>query len=145
MNQFDISALLPHRGSARMIDRVEQWDELCIVTSTATHRSAQNPLRKEARLAAIHLVEYGAQTMALHGALRGLEAGKPVAPALLVSVRDLVLHREYLEDLPGDLRIEARSQLVTPASWQYSFEVSHAGERIAAGRVAAMAYDLPAS
>jgi hypothetical protein len=63
---------------------------------------------------------------------------------LLVSVRDLVLMREFVDDLPGELEIAATPLLATPASWQYTFEVHHAGEVIASGRVAAMAQDLPA-
>lgn len=134
----DISALLPHAGTARMIERVVHWDREHIVAATTRHRAADNPLRKDGRLAAVHLAEFGAQTMAIHGGLLiTADGGKP-RPALLVSVRDLALARDYLEQLPGELEIGARVLLASSAGFQYSFEVRHAGELIASGRVAAM-------
>jgi hypothetical protein len=56
-----------------------------------------------------------------------------------VSVRDLALSRDYLDDLPGELEISARTLLANAGNWQYEFTVRHAGEVIATGRVAAMA------
>lgn len=135
----DISDLLPHKGSARMLERVIAWDADSLVAITATHRSTDHPLRRDGRLASVHLVEYGAQAMALHGALRDLEAGRTPQPALLVSVRDFHASRAFLEDLPDELTVQAQALLVTPTSWQYGFEVLHAGVSLAGGRVAAMA------
>ncbi len=135
----DIAGLLPHSGHALMIDRVLRWDEREIEVATLRHRSQDNPLRRAGRLAAVHLAEFGAQAMAIHGGLRNRAAGLPMQPALLVSVRDLELQRDYLDDLDGELHITARSLLANAASWQYEFTVTHAGFGIARGRVAAMA------
>jgi predicted hotdog family 3-hydroxylacyl-ACP dehydratase len=135
----DIAGLLPHAGHALMIDRVVRWDDREIEVATLRHRSPDNPLRRADRLAAVHLAEFGAQAMAIHGGLRNRAAGLPMQPALLVSVRDLELRRDYIDDLVGELRITARSLLANAASWQYLFTVLHAGERIASGRVAAIA------
>lgn len=139
----DFAHLLPHRGSALMIERVVRWDAGEIVAATALHRASQNPLRRAGRLAAVHLAEFAAQVMAIHGGLRNEAEGRESEPALLVSLRDLVLHRDYLEDLPGELEITARALLLNPGSWQYSFTVTHAGADIATGRAAAMAQPLP--
>ncbi len=136
---IDISDLLPHKGSARMIERAIAWDADSITAATATHRSVDNPLRCEGRLASVHLIEYGAQTMALHGALRELAAGRTPLPALLVSARDFRATRAFIDDLPGELTVRARALLVTPSNWQYEFEVLHAGSSLASGRVAAIA------
>ena len=135
----DISDLLPHKGSARMLERVIAWDAQTIVAATATHRSPDNPLRHAGQLAAVHLIEYGAQTMALHGALRDLEAGRGPQPALLVAARGFRCTHAFIDALPGELTVKARALLVTPTSWQYEFEVLHAGAAVASGRVAAMA------
>jgi len=140
----DIASLLPHVGTALMIERVVRWDETGIVTATTRHRAADNPLRHAGRLAAVHLAEFGAQAMAIHGGLRNRAAGMPMQPALLVSVRDLELARAHVEDLAGELEIAARVLLATPSSWQYEFVVTHDGARLASGRVAAMAHALPA-
>lgn len=139
----DVTQLLPHAGTARMIERVLCWDRESIVTATTRHRAADNPLRHQGHLAAVHLAEFGAQTMAIHGGLLNQADGKPWKPALLVSVRDLEVTRDHVDELPGEIEITARVLLATPANFQYAFEVRHAGNQIAGGRVAAMGYDLP--
>lgn len=141
----DISELLPHAGNARLLERVLRFNEEQILVSTATHRSPDNPLLHAGRLASVHLIEYGAQAMALHGALRTLAAGSSPQSALLVSVRDFRCSLDYIDDLDGDLEVGARELLSNLASWQYTFEVSHAGIIIASGRVAAIAHALPGS
>jgi predicted hotdog family 3-hydroxylacyl-ACP dehydratase len=140
---IDIGALLPHAGAARMVERVVRWNREEIVAATTRHRAPDNPLRKDGRLAAVHLAEFGAQTMAIHGGLMATADGDTPRPALLVSVRDLVLRRDYIEQLPGELEITARVLVASSTSWQYSFEVHSAGgELTASGRVAAMAHEL---
>jgi predicted hotdog family 3-hydroxylacyl-ACP dehydratase len=135
----DIAALLPHKGTAIMIERVLRWDDAGIVVATTLHRSPANPLRREARLAAVHLAEFGAQAMAIHGGLRERAAGRAMQPALLVSVRDLELARDYIDDLAGEIEITARVLMAGTTSWQYTFVATHHGQTIATGRVAAMA------
>lgn len=140
---IDIGSLLPHAGTARMIERVIRWDRESIVAATTRHRATDNPLRKDGRLAAVHLAEFGAQAMAIHGGLLTTADGGTPRPALLVSARDLAVSRDYIDELPGELEVTARVLLASAAGFQYSFEVRHAGELIASGRVAAMVHDLP--
>lgn len=140
---IDIGSLLPHAGTARMIERVMRWDRESIVAATTRHRATDNPLRKDGRLAAVHLAEFGAQAMAIHGGLLTTADGGTPRPALLVSARDLAVSRDYIDELPGELEVTARVLLASAAGFQYSFEVRHAGEFIASGRVAAMVHDLP--
>ena len=139
---IDIGVLLPHAGTARMIERVLRWDREEIVAATTRHRAPDNPLRKDGRLAAVHLAEFGAQAMAIHGGLLTTADGGTPRPALLVSIRDLVLRRDYIEQLPGELEITARALLAGASGFQYSFDVRNAGELIARGRVAAMPHEL---
>ena len=134
----DFAHLLPHRGSAVMIERVVRWDADEIVATTTRHRSSGNPLRRDGKLASVHLAEFAAQVMAIHGGLRSAAAGHAPQAALLVSVRDLELRRDFLEDLPGELEIAAQVLLLNSESWQYAFTVTHAGAVIATGRTAAM-------
>ncbi len=135
----DIAELLPHAGTALMIERVLRWDADEIQVATTRHRAADNPLRRDGRLAAVHLADFAAEAMAIHGGLRARAAGGKLQPALLVSVRDLTLARDYLDDLEGDLEINARSLLANAGNWQYQFTVRHAAKVIATGRVAAIA------
>jgi len=133
-----IAALIPHQGAMCLLERVLEWDADRISLATATHRSADNPLRARGRLRALHLCEYGAQAMAVHGGLVAQAAGSRAQPGMLVSLREVRFYRGYIEDLPGELEVEARRLLQTAGSWQYVFTVNHASEQLASGRAAVM-------
>jgi predicted exporter/predicted hotdog family 3-hydroxylacyl-ACP dehydratase len=130
------SALIPHQGSMCLLERVVEWDDRRVVLETSSHRSPENPLRADGRLRALHLCEYGAQAMAVHGGLRGTVTGIKPKPGMLVSLRSVQFGRDYIEDLPGDLRVEAQCLQADAISLQYSFRVTHGGEVLAAGRAA---------
>ncbi|HVF35834.1 MAG TPA: phosphotransferase [Candidatus Saccharimonadia bacterium] len=134
-----IAALIPHQGSMCLNERIVAWDAHGVRLATTSHRSAGNPLRRDGRLRALHLAEYGAQAMAVHGGLVARAAGTRAAPGLLVSLRALELHCDYIEALAGELEVEATKLAVTSESWQYEFAVRHAGELLARGRAAVMA------
>ena len=72
-----------------LLERVVEWDDRRVVLETATHRSPTNPLRVDGRLRAVHLCEYGAQAMAVHGGLRGTRTGAQPKPGMLVSLRSV--------------------------------------------------------
>ena len=130
-----ISSLTPHHGSMCLLDRIVEWDEQRVVLETDTHRSPSNPLRAADKLRAVHLCEYGAQAMAVHGALR---AGTAAEPGMLVALRSVVLTRDWIHDLPSSLRVEAVRLHDDASSLQYSFRVTHRGELLAEGRAAVM-------
>lgn len=134
-----IAALIPHRGAMCLLDRVIEWDAEHAVLAARSHRSPDNPLRAGGRLRALHLCEYGAQAMAVHGGLTARAAGLQAQPGLLVSLRDVTLNRQYLDDLPGELRIEARRLWAGAGAWQYAFKVYHGEELIGEGRAAIIA------
>jgi len=134
-----IAALIPHQGAMCLLDRVVEWDKDRIVLATATHRSPSNPLRLDGRLRAIHLCEYGAQAMAVHGGLSAQAEGRRAQPGFLVSLRDVRFHIDFIDQLEGDLRITATRLLDTGTSWQYSFTVDHELVTLAAGRAAVVA------
>src|SRR5689334_20411078 len=134
-----IAALIPHQGEMCLLDRVVEWDAEHIVLATSTHRSPSNPLRLNGRLRAIHLCEYGAQAMAVHGGLCAQAEGRRAQPGFLVSLRDVSLHIDFVERLSGDLRVSAQRLLQTPGSWQYSFLIEHDGVQLATGRAAIIA------
>jgi predicted hotdog family 3-hydroxylacyl-ACP dehydratase len=133
---ISVAALVPHQGSMCLLERVVEWDEQHVVLETATHRSPVNPLRSNGRLRALHLCEYGAQAMAVHGGLRGMVRGVKPKPGMLVSLRAVRFTCDYIDDLPGDLRVEAECLQADAASLQYSFRVRHEGKVLAEGRAA---------
>jgi predicted exporter/predicted hotdog family 3-hydroxylacyl-ACP dehydratase len=128
--------LIPHEGSMCLLERVVEWDDRHVVLETASHRSPTNPLRVNERLRAVNLCEYGAQAMAVHGGLRGTVSGVQPKPGMLVSLRSVQFGRDYVEDLPGDLRVEAECLQADAASLQYRFRITHGEEVIAEGRAA---------
>jgi predicted exporter/predicted hotdog family 3-hydroxylacyl-ACP dehydratase len=130
------STLIPHHGSMCLLERVVEWDDQRVVLETATHRSPTNPLRADGRLRAVNLCEYGAQAMAVHGGLRSTVSGVRAKPGMLVSLRSVKLGREYVDDLPGALRVEAVCLQADTASLQYSFRITHGDEMLAEGRAA---------
>jgi predicted hotdog family 3-hydroxylacyl-ACP dehydratase len=134
-----IAALIPHQGEMCLLERVIEWDDDRIVLTTTTHRSPANPLRLDGRLRAVHLCEYGAQAMAVHGGLSAQADGRQARPGFLVSLRDVTLHVDFIDQLDGELRVTAQRLLETGGSWQYSFAVEHDSTRIASGRAAVVA------
>lgn len=136
--QQPLSSLIPHQGSMCLLERVVDWNDEHIRLATDTHRAAGNPLRSAGELKAIHLCEYGAQAMAVHGALRSQAQGKAAAPGMLVSLRAVTLHCARIDTLPGPLTVEADCLQTSPASQQYAFRVLHAGELLCEGRAAVM-------
>jgi predicted hotdog family 3-hydroxylacyl-ACP dehydratase len=139
LDRESIAAMIPHQGSMCLLERVLEWDNQRITLATATHTDPQNPLRKDGRLRAVHLCEYGAQAMAVHGGLSPHAKGKGAQPGVLVSLRDIKLHCEYIDDLPGELQVYAQRLLESGGNWQYAFSVQHNGKMLAEGRAAVMA------
>lgn len=134
----EILALIPHQGAMCLWDEVIEWDERRIRLRARNHRDAAHPLRSGDMLRAIHLCEYGAQAMAVHGGLRARESGGATKPGLLVALRGIQLHVARIDHLPGVLECEAEVLVEAEASQQYGFRIHHAGVLLAEGRAAVM-------
>ena len=130
--------LIPHQGAMCLLDAVFEHDATRIHAISATHAHPDNPLRADGRLHAVALCEYGAQAMAVHGALLARERGGSAQPGYLVSLREVVLRVEYIEDLPGTLDVFAEQLLDAGGSLQYAFRVEHQGRVLATGRAAVL-------
>ena len=129
-----IAALIPHAGTMCLLERIAHWDDSSVTLATTTHRHPNNPLATAAGLRALHLCEYGAQAMAVHGGLTAAARGERALPGLLVSLRDVVLGCDFVQDLEGELLVEARRLHESGTAWQYEFRVTHAGKLLAQGR-----------
>jgi predicted hotdog family 3-hydroxylacyl-ACP dehydratase len=133
-NEPRIETIVPHAGKMCLLERIVCWDDTRVTLATTTHRDPANPLAHDGRLHAIHLCEYGAQAMAVHGGLVATSWGERARPGLLVSLRDVVLACDFIEDLEGELLVEAMRVHGSAEAWQYDFRVSHAGRPLAHGR-----------
>ena len=130
--------MIPHKGAMCLWDEVVDWDAQRIRLRSAGHRDVAHPLRIDDRLRSVHLCEYGAQAMAVHGGLRGAAAGGEPKVGFLVALRDVQLYVARIDDLADALECEAELLAESAASQQYSFRIMHAGDVVAEGRAAVM-------
>ncbi|HEX7380681.1 MAG TPA: hypothetical protein VF265_00850 [Nevskiaceae bacterium] len=138
LDRAAIAALIPHAGAMCLLDTVDSWDALRLTACATSHRSRTNPLRRHGRLAAIHLIEYAAQAMAVHGGLAAQLVGRTARPGLLAGVRDVRLHVERIDDLAGDLTLRVVQEMAATTGWVYRFDAMVDRRPLAEGRVTIM-------
>lgn len=144
LTRDQIAALVPHAGGMCLWDEVVDWDAQRIALRAWRHRDADHPLRERGRLHAVHLCEYGAQAMAVHGGVIARAHGGRARPGLLVALRGVGLHVARIDDLPGALECEAEVLVAGDDGWQYRFAIRHDGALLAEGRAAVVLPPLPA-
>ena len=133
-----ILELVPHAGGMCLWEAVDRWDDAGIVLRAGNHRDPAHPLRSDGRLRAIHLCEYGAQAMAVHGGLLARAGGGSAPPGMLVALRGVVVHVDRIDQLAGELVGSATVLAQGEASQQYAFAIHHDGMLLAEGRAAVM-------
>ena len=134
LDRAGIAARIPHQGNMCLLDTVVDWTETAISCSAISHRDPANPLRAEGRLGAANGIEYAAQAMAVHGVLLA-GSGQPLGVGYLASVRGVRLHVGRLDDVAGELHVEATRLSGDDALILYQFAVSAGGLCLAEGRV----------
>ena len=134
-----IAAVVPHQGTMCLLARVDAWDAQGIVCHATNHRDTRHPLRTRSGLLSSCLIEYAAQAMAVHGALRGGAAASAARPGLLAAARQVRLGLLKLDDLPplhpDELRIEATCQAADERQLLYGFTARHGATQLASGRI----------
>jgi predicted hotdog family 3-hydroxylacyl-ACP dehydratase len=134
IGKADLCRLIPHDGTMCLLDTVEQWDDTSIMCTTASHRDATNPLRRDNQMEAICGLEYAAQAMAVHVGL--LEQGKDrrLTVGFLGAAKNLILHATRLDDVKGDLTVQATRLVGEVGSFIYAFRVSVERQELLDGR-----------
>lgn len=138
-----LCARLPHAAPMCLLDELLSWDRGSLVCTTHSHRDPGNPLRRQGRLAAIHVIEYASQAAALHAALsappppaEAQRADGGAAPrSLLAAVREIVLTRDDLDQIPGPLRVSVWRELAMGPSAIYRFLIEGGVNTVASGRL----------
>lgn len=138
IGRSEIEALIPHKGSMCLWDEVLDWDAASVRLRAFNHRDAAHPLRSHERLRAVHLCEYGAQAMAVHGGLRASKSGSAAQPGMLVALRNVELHVARIDDLAGAIECHAQVLIEGEGSQQYAFRIMHGQALLAEGRAAVM-------
>ena len=99
-----IAARIPHQGAMCLLDGVVSADASRVLCRTRSHQVKPHVLALHGgRLGAACAVEYASQAMALHGTLADaqlFDAKTPATGGRLVSVRQVQLHRPWLDDAP---------------------------------------------
>ncbi|GAA5068235.1 phosphotransferase [Lysobacter panacisoli] len=137
-----ILSLVPHAGAMCLWDEVVDWDADTIRLRAHNHRDPAHPLRHRDRLHGVHLCEYGAQAMAVHGGLLARDAGEAMKPGMLVALRAVEIAVARIDDLSDALEVEAHRLLAGDAGSQYRFSITCEGRVLAHGR-AAVLHSLP--
>ena len=127
--------LIPHQGDMCLLEQVECWDPQVICCLTQSHRNPHNPLRRAGRLSALHLAEYGAQAMAVHGGLLARAQNRRAPPGFLAALRDLRLQVHYIDQIEAPLEIRAEVLNAGDSGWLYAFRITTAASELATGRV----------
>ena len=134
MTKAALCRLIPHHGTMCLLDRVEQWDDTSLVCTTASHRDATNPLRRDNQLEAICGLEYAAQAMAVHVGLLEQRKGRRLGMGYLGAVKNLTLRATRLDDVKGDLTVQATRLVGEGGSFIYAFRLSADRQELLDGR-----------
>lgn len=132
----DPRSLVPHAGDMCLLSRIVSANEREIVCAAVSHASPTHPLRFDGRLSALHLAEYGAQAMAVHGGLSDPQAQR--RGGMLVAIRDLELRVDRLDDIAGELTITATRLVANDDGRIYAFTATGGGRELGRGRVSVM-------
>lgn len=137
LTKVEIAKLIPHSGPMCLLERVLRWDDAHIVCEAINHRDTAHPLAHDGLLDATAAIEYAAQAMAVHGALRATTAAdsRPKV-GYLASVREVVCRVPYLHVFAGALTIEATRLMGEESRVMYEFVVSAEGDVRVTGRAA---------
>lgn len=135
----ELCSLIPHSFDMCLLDRVESWDENNIVCFSNSHLSQTNPLRREGNLSSIHLLEYAAQAMAVHGGLHDREQGIQMSEGYLAALRDVKIEICNIDSIQNKLKIEASKILSQGGNMIYNFKVLSSEKELASGRATVVA------
>ena len=131
LDRARIAALIPHGGAMVLLDGIDDWGPTFILARTLCHRDTANPLRHAGRLHAIAAVEIAGQAMAVHGRLIGDRIPKR---GVLGSLRDLRLHADRLDDIPGPIAVRAELLTGWGKACGYRFQLRAGARLLVEGR-----------
>lgn len=138
LDREKICERIPHAGSMCLLEKMISWDADHIKCSTKSHGAQDNPLKVNDKLTSIAAIEYAGQAMALHGGLvsEATTPGKSPRKGYLASLREISVSRDTINDIDGELVIEADLMMGDQDSSLYSFTVSSEGRPVISGRAA---------
>ncbi|ANJ68035.1 3-hydroxylacyl-ACP dehydratase [Halothiobacillus diazotrophicus] len=137
LDRAQIAALIPHDGAMCLLDQVVDWQPEVIHCLATSHRAADNPMRLDGRLGVASGIEYAAQAMAVHGALRARRE-TAAKKGYLTRVQQISFHVDALDACAEPLAIEARLLMGNAQIVRYAFSVSAGGRLLLDGQATVM-------
>lgn len=129
-----LCAMIPHAGSMCLLDEVLDWDDEYVLCQTRSHLLPDNPLRCENGLSALQGIEYGMQSMAVHGGLLASKNNEKSGPGYAAALRQVTLNVEWLHEFNDPLQISAKALVLDAGSYIYQFEVKCNEQSLIQGR-----------
>ena len=126
--------LIPHHGAMCLLNTVDRWDGAGILCTASSHRDQANPLRRDDRLEAICGLEYAAQAMAVHVGILEQDKERRLIVGYLGAVKNLMLRAIRLDDVTGDLTVQATRLVGEVNCFIYAFRVSVGRQEFLDGR-----------
>jgi predicted hotdog family 3-hydroxylacyl-ACP dehydratase len=136
----ELCKLIPHSGKMCLIDSVDKWDSESIICTTETHQNQDNPLLFNGILPVSALIEYGAQAMAIHGAIIAKESGEKMQEGYLAALKDVEFFSNLdISNISSSLIIEATRKFASQGNMIYEFLITSTGDRLISGRATVVA------
>ncbi|RLA08002.1 MAG: hypothetical protein DRQ51_04035 [Gammaproteobacteria bacterium] len=110
-DDINITDIIPHSGTAIMIDKIISFDKNNIICETTKHLDQQNPLRFNNKLSTIHIIEFAAQTMAAHQFLSTPTENNnhdKTQDGFLIKASNIILKIDFLDDVPPKIIIKSK-------------------------------------
>ncbi|MFU8830699.1 MAG: hypothetical protein ACNA7J_00965 [Wenzhouxiangella sp.] len=140
VSQPDIASLVPHAGAMVLLVQVVEFGPETI-HCRATLDPSSNPLAIEGALPATALAEFGAQAMAVHGAMLA-PAGTPPRSGRLVALGQLDLAINQV-DQAMVLDVHATRLGGDSSGQMYAFKITAGTRDLARGQATVMFADKP--
>ncbi|SMM99129.1 3-hydroxydecanoyl-[ACP] dehydratase [uncultured Candidatus Thioglobus sp.] len=137
-NNAELCDLIPHAGKMCLIDSIKKWDEDTIICTTKTHQNSDNPLLSNGILPVSALIEYGAQAMAIHGALLTKKSDKIMQKGYLAALKNVKFENIDISNM-SVLTIKATKKMSMNGNMIYDFSVFLRNDRLIAGRATVIA------
>jgi predicted hotdog family 3-hydroxylacyl-ACP dehydratase len=136
----ELCKMIPHSGKMCLIDSVDRWDSESIICTTKTHQNKDNPLLFNGILPVSALIEYGAQAMAIHGAIIAKESEEKMQEGYLAALKDVNFFNNLdINTISSSLIIEATRKFASQGNMIYEFLITSSGDRLISGRATVVA------
>lgn len=131
-----IATMIPHAGKMCLLDGVLSWDEVSVRCLSRRYQDKDNPMRRaDGTLGTACGIEIAAQAMAVHARLAAGDHGRP-GRGYLASVRDVLLATSHLDQISGDLTVDAERLMGDSTGAIYRFVLARQGVELLSGRAA---------